>query len=228
MEKWNGKHKAITLSYDDGVGQDERLIAILNHYGIKATFNLNSGIQSGTNFWTAEGVDIRRINLARLPDIYKGHEPAVHSLTHPFLERFDEPTIYNEIHADKENLRRIFGCEIHGMAYPFGTYNDLVVKVVGDCGLKYARTTERSGSFALPEDLLRMPATCHHKDADFMDLTRTFVELETERPQLFYLWGHSYEFDVDRNWQLIEDFCRLVSGREDIFFGTNAEVLPGD
>jgi peptidoglycan/xylan/chitin deacetylase (PgdA/CDA1 family) len=39
---WNGKKKALTFSYDDGVLQDIRLIELFNKYGMKATFNLNS------------------------------------------------------------------------------------------------------------------------------------------------------------------------------------------
>lgn len=35
--------KALTLSYDDGVRADCMLMDILNRYGIKCTFNLNSG-----------------------------------------------------------------------------------------------------------------------------------------------------------------------------------------
>ena len=42
-EKWNGKKKAFTLSFDDGIMQDARAIEILDKYGLKATFNLNSG-----------------------------------------------------------------------------------------------------------------------------------------------------------------------------------------
>ena len=38
-----GKERALTLSYDDGVQQDRRLVALLRKYGVKATFNLNSG-----------------------------------------------------------------------------------------------------------------------------------------------------------------------------------------
>ena len=41
---WNGKKKAVTFSFDDGVTQDIRTIEILNKYGLKATFNLNSGL----------------------------------------------------------------------------------------------------------------------------------------------------------------------------------------
>ena len=39
-----GRLKAVTFSYDDGVRQDERLIEIFDKYGVKGTFNINSGI----------------------------------------------------------------------------------------------------------------------------------------------------------------------------------------
>ena len=41
-----GKHKVLTLSYDDGKIQDRRLVSIFNKYGIRGTFNLNSGLTS--------------------------------------------------------------------------------------------------------------------------------------------------------------------------------------
>ena len=37
-----GKSKAFTMSYDDGVVQDKRLIELMKANGIKGTFNLNS------------------------------------------------------------------------------------------------------------------------------------------------------------------------------------------
>ena len=39
-----GKRKALTLSYDDGVEQDIRLIENMKQHGLKGTFNLNSGL----------------------------------------------------------------------------------------------------------------------------------------------------------------------------------------
>ena len=36
---WNGKKKAVTFSYDDGVTQDCRLVEMMNTYGVKGTFN---------------------------------------------------------------------------------------------------------------------------------------------------------------------------------------------
>ena len=224
----NGKMKALTLSYDDGVEQDRRLIEILNRYSIKATFNLNSGLQSGASEWTRGDVIIRRMNIAGLPELYKGHEIAVHSLTHSHLENLDRETIINEIEQDKINLERIFGQEIYGMAHPFGTFNDTVVEAVRNCNLRYARGVKSTYSFDIPQDLLVYQPTMHHYDKSLMELAKTFIELKPSIPQVFYLWGHSYEFDVDDNWQVIEDFCRLVSGRDDIYYATNAQALLGN
>jgi peptidoglycan/xylan/chitin deacetylase (PgdA/CDA1 family) len=222
-----GKMKALTLSYDDGVEQDRRLIEILNRYGIKAAFNLNSGIQSGSSRWERNGVTIRRMNVESLPELYRGHEIAVHSLTHPHLENLDAGTVFNELEQDKINLERIFGAKIYGMAYPFGTFNDEVKKIAARCGLLYARGVAGTFSFDIPEDLLAYQPTAKHTDTGLMELAETFIKLKPESPQVFYLWGHSYEFDIDGNWHVIEDFCRLMSNRNDIYYAANAQALLG-
>jgi peptidoglycan/xylan/chitin deacetylase (PgdA/CDA1 family) len=227
-----GKTKALTLSYDDGVEQDRKLVEILNRYGIKAAFNLNSGIQTGANGWVNKDIEgrdlsIKRMNVQGLKELYAGHEIAVHGLTHPHLENLDEPSILNELEQDRLNLERIFGTRVYGMAYPFGTYNDMVKKTVAACGLRYARGVRSTRSFDLPEDLLAYQPTCHHAEAGLLELGERFIKLKSAVPQVFYLWGHSYEFDTGRNWQVIEDFCRLMANRDDIFYATNAQALLG-
>jgi len=222
-----GKMKALTLSYDDGVEQDRKLIEILNRYGIKAAFNLNSGIQSGSSQWERNGITIRRMNVASLPALYRGHEIAVHSLTHPRLENMDEETVVNELEQDKINLERIFGAKMYGMAYPYGTFTDKVKEIVGRCGLLYARGVASTFSFDIPKDLLSYQPTAKHTDTRLMELAEAFIKLKPESPQVFYLWGHSYEFDTDNNWQVIEDFCKLISNKDDIYYATNAQALLG-
>jgi len=222
-----GKMKALTLSYDDGVEQDRKLVEILNRYDIKATFNLNSGIQSGSSQWERNGIIIRRMNVNKLPELYKGHEIAVHSLTHPRLENLDEETVFNELEQDKINLERIFGTKMYGMAYPYGTFNDEVKKIAARCGLLYARGVVSTFSFDIPKDLLAFQPTAKHTDTNLMELAEAFIKLKPENPQVFYLWGHSYEFDTDNNWQVIEDFCKLVSNKDDIYYATNAQALLG-
>jgi peptidoglycan/xylan/chitin deacetylase (PgdA/CDA1 family) len=228
----NGTMKALTLSYDDGVEQDRKLVEILNRYGIKAAFNLNSGIQSGAGGWVnkdLEGRDIpiRRMNVRGLKELYAGHEIAVHGLTHPHLENLDAESVLNELEQDKLNLERIFGAPVLGMAYPFGTYNDTAVKTLAACGLKYGRGVKSTYSFDLPAELLTYQPSCHHADPRLMELAERFIKLKPAAPQVFYVWGHSYEFDTGRNWQAIEEFCRLMAGREDIFYAVNAQALLG-
>ena len=49
------KRMAVTLSYDDAVKQDKRLISIMQQHGLKGTFNVNSGLLSGNgNHMTAD------------------------------------------------------------------------------------------------------------------------------------------------------------------------------
>lgn len=97
------KEKAVTFSYDDGVTQDRRLVEMMNTYGVKGTFNLNSGIQSYTNVWEhSKGLLIHRMNIEGLKELYQGHEIAAHCLTHADLPKYDEETIRNEILEDKK------------------------------------------------------------------------------------------------------------------------------
>jgi peptidoglycan/xylan/chitin deacetylase (PgdA/CDA1 family) len=219
------KMKFLTLSYDDGVEQDRKLVEIINKYHIKATFNLNSGIQSGAGGWQKGDLLVRRMNIRDLPTLYEGHEIAVHGLTHPHLETLDEDTIRNELEQDKINLERIFGKPVQGMAYPYGTFNDAVIRIAGETGLRYARGVLSSHSFGIQDDLMSYQPLCHHNDPALMELAESFIKLKAETPSVFFLWGHSYEYEADGNWHILEDFCRLVSGRDDINYCTNAEAL---
>lgn len=220
--------KALTFSYDDGVTTDERLIEIFNRYGMKCTFNLNTGRHPASGerpSWKVKEATIGRFLVGELPEIYKGHEVAVHSLTHPHLEAISEDECRRELVDDIDNIEKIFGKKPVGMAYPYGSYNDTVVRLVGESGLRYARGTNANFSFDVQTDLLRFRPTCHHKVENLMDLARDFVALKPETPKIFYVWGHSYEFAADNNWDIIERFCEFMAGRDDIFYGTNEQVL---
>lgn len=224
---WDGKKKAVTFSYDDGIVMDRRLVEIFNRYGMKATFNLNSGIQTGANSFDIKGMLVSRMNMAGLKELYAGHEIAVHTLTHAKLSRCDEETIYNEIARDKENLEHYYGQKVEGMAYPYGVYNDTVIRIAKECGIRYARTVIETGDFEISENLLELKASAHHNRADLFDMIHRFLEMEPEKPQLLYIWGHSYEFEVAQNWDRIEEICRLLAGKDDIYYGTNSQVLLG-
>lgn len=217
------RKKALTLSYDDGVVQDVRLIEIMNKYGIKGAFNLNGGVYEGVRLGTRHARLGREEALALYPD--SGQEVALHSYTHPFLDRLPAGQAAWEIVKDREALEGLFGGIIRGFAYPMGTYNDSVVDALRQCGIAYARTTKATHGFDLPADWLRLETTCRNRDPKMLELGREFLALEPKyEPKLFYLWGHSYEFDEDHSWQEIENFCAMMGGREDIWYATNIEI----
>jgi Predicted xylanase/chitin deacetylase len=221
----NNKLKALTFSYDDGIEQDRRLVGLFNKYHLKCTFNLNSGIQSGSYRNENKGITIARMNVQGLKELYQGHEIAIHTLTHPWLEKQNLETIRNEIAQDKVNLQNIFDCHIRGMAYPYGTYDDRVIQVLKENDIKYARTTQCTENFDVQSNLLEFKATCHHDNDKLMRLAEEFVSMKPTEPKIFYVWGHSYEFDLKNNWETIEKFCAYISNRDDIFYGTNSQVL---
>ena len=222
-----GREKALTLSYDDGVEQDIELIEILDRHGIKATFNINSGGYAPEGKVYKKGEIHKRMSRSAVIDTYKNspHEVAVHTVSHPWLETLPAAAVAREVIEDRMALESDFGVTVRGMAYPFGTYNDTVVDVLKSAGIAYARTVQSTEKFDIPTDWLRMPATCHHTSSKLMELAQKFVEMPVKSaPKLFYLWGHSYEFERDDNWEVIEKFCEFMGGREDIWYATNIEI----
>lgn len=233
---WNGKKKAITFSYDDGVTQDIRLIKLFNKYGMKATFNLNSELLGQEMNLVRDGRTITH-NKNRPEDvrsIYEGHEIAVHTLTHPRLPDIaDDAEVIRQVEEDRLKLSALAGYEVIGMAYPCGGKNndDRTARLIREnTGVKYARALETNGSFDLQKNLFRFQGTCyHHAEWEKMHaLADEFLALKTETPKIFYIWGHAYEFDIfPERWALLEEFLAKISGKEDIFYGTNKEVLLG-
>lgn len=220
------RRKALTLSYDDGTVHDVRLVEILNRYGIKATFNLNS-----IHFTQRRPQKTRAMTREEAAALFagSGHEIAVHSFSHPFLEQLPRGNAAWELMQDRKTLEEMFGCIVRGMAYPMGTYNDEVVEAARLCGICYARTCKATHGFDLPEDWLRLHPTCRHNDPALMELCSRFLTLHEDRPwdprpKLFYLWGHSYEFSDDDNWELIEEFCARMADNPDIWYATNGEI----
>ena len=229
-----GKRKAVTFSYDDGVTQDVRLVELLNKYGLKCTFNLNSELLAKKGILLRNGLRIAhyKVHPEDVRDIYEGHEVAGHTLTHPSLPRCEEPEVIRQVEEDRLRLSELVGYEVVGMAYPGGGVNndDRVAEIIRrSTGIRYSRTTTSNGSFEPQENLFRFDPTAYHLDfEEMMRLGQAFAELRTDTPKIFYIWGHSYEMDYAPDyWIKLEAFFELISGREDIYYGTNKEVLLG-
>ena len=152
-------------------------------------------------------------------------EIAAHAYTHASLVGLPANIAAEEVLRDRKELEDIFGTVIRGFAYPYGAFDDQSVEILRSCGICYARTVQSTRDFRLPKDWLRLQATCHHNDPELMNLADKFVKARNWwDPMLFYLWGHSYEFEANDNWDVIERFAQAVSGKEDIWYAANIEI----
>lgn len=228
QEMWNNCKKAVTFSYDDGVESDRRLLEIFNRYGMKATFNLNSGLLGLPDAWEYKGFAVRRLPLEGLPELYRGHEIAVHGQKHLHPAALGAQELSREMEEDKRRLEELFGTPMRGMAYAFGEYNAQVIETLRRCGLRYARTVKSTHSFAPQNNLLEFHPTCHHSDPELFALIDRFLAAETDEPQLLYIWGHAYELDGGHDWDRMERICEKLAGKSGVFYGTNSEVLLGE
>ena len=218
----NGLSGALTTSWDDGTEHDRRLIEIFNRNGIKGTFNLNSGRLSDSKHNTG------CVRADEVKSLYAGHEVAVHSVTHPWMERQSDDMILTEIIEDRANLEKLVQYPVRGMAMPNGGSEEhlRVTRILKSAGIVYSRTTQRTSGwdrYVLPADFMNWNGTCHHKD-NALALWDDFAKSRRNSDKLFYLWGHSYEFNNDDNWDLIEEFARVAGHTPNIWFATNMEV----
>jgi len=210
-----GRKKALTMSYDDGQYYDRELVDIFNQYRIKGTFHLNSGNFEYRQF----------VNASEIKELYKGHEVSVHSVTHPFLTQISNEEIVREIIKDRRNLEALVGYPVRGMSYPFGDYNEALVNMLPALGIEYSRTVVSTHSFGLPSNFLTWHPTCHH-DENLMEKYKRFKQTPPwEQLYLFYVWGHSYEFERNKNWDLIKEFCKTASFDESVWYATNIEIV---
>lgn len=232
MKTWDGKTKAITFSYDDGVLQDIQLIEMLNKYNLKCTFNINSALlgDGGFQYYYDTKLAHYKIKPEDVKTVYADHEVAVHTLTHPFLPDLPEEEIIRQVESDRHALSELVGYEVIGMAYPCGgeNNNDRVAEIIKtNTGVQYARTIASTYNFDIQSNLYRFNPSIYHLEFDkLMEMGSKFLDTTFETPQLFYVWGHSYELDIQPEYRCkLEEFFKLIAHRDDIYYATNKEVL---
>ena len=227
-----GKVKAVTFSYDDGCKDDIRMVEILNKYGLKCTFNLVGKTVEEEIPLTKEFI---KNNI-----LAKGHEIANHGYDHRSQSKIRALEGIRDIIDCRIALEKAFGIIIQGMAIPDNVINrflepdayERVKKYIGELEIAYVRSAAGDNDkFKLPEDWHNWIPTAHHDNPAVMEYIDKFVALDVDKlykldrtPKLFYLWGHSYEFERNQNWEHLEEICQKLSGKDDIWYATNIEI----
>ncbi|MDD3154478.1 MAG: polysaccharide deacetylase family protein [Victivallaceae bacterium] len=209
--QWN--FRALTFSYDDGVAADRKLVELFNSYGMKSTFHLNSALLDTPN----------HVSKSEVAKLYKGHEIACHTTTHPYPERIPETELLREVFDDRRALEALAKYPVRGMSYPFGVFDPQIIAICRAAGIVYSRSVEATMGFGLPFDFMHWAATCHHGRA--MEILDNFLNLNSWRSlSLCYIWGHSYEFDNQKTWDMINSFCQRTAHLEGTWYATNMQI----
>lgn len=241
--------KYFTLSFDDGLEQDKKIICILKEYGLQSTFNLNSGIFGQRqkigrigNMGMLEMPDrnsikaklFHAVNHHRIPEdeieqVYHGFEVACHGFAHEALAKLDESGQDESIGRCVEKLQLVVGYPIVGHAYAFGSVNEQAQKCLAKHGIKYGRGTQSSNEFSFPANPLNFSPTNWMIDKNLFENADKFLAAKPiQGDMLFYVWGHGYEFDFGTkgsSWERLKRFCEKMAGKDDIVYCSNRDVF---
>ncbi len=227
-----GRAKAVTFSYDDGSKSDVKLVETVDKYGIKCTFNLVGDSVAAEKGITKAFIKERMIG--------GGHEIAVHGYYHRGQDVLRPIEGIRDVLDCRLALESEFGMIIRGMAYPDRCPNrfkipDTYARIrtyLEELDIAYARTVgDDNDRFELPEDFLDWFPTAHHDNPKVMEYIEKFVSMDMSKlyiaqrsAKLFFLWGHSAEFERNGNWEHLEAICQKLSGHGDVWYATNMEI----
>lgn len=221
----DGKRIAVTFSFDDGHTHDRRIVEAFNQWGLKGTFNLNSGKLGRAGRPTPDGPRAY-LDASEIAELFRGHEVAIHTVTHPSLHLLDPSQIALEVLEDRRALEDLVGYPVRGMAYPFGAYDERVIGILKSLGVVYSRTTKNAAPCFPAEEPLAW-ATTAHQYASEPSVVERFEQLyANERySDVFFVWGHGFEFHDRDDWAGLERICKPLSGREGVWYCTNIELF---
>ena len=218
-----GKTHAVTLSYDDGVIYDERLVGMLRESGMKGTFYLNSG-----GFAPEEGTSNTRMTREQCLRVYDPAvcEIAMHTVHHTQLNAVPGSVAAAEVLLDRIALEKIFDRPVHGLGYPVSQYPDALFPMFRQLGVFYARGGDATKEFELPDNFMKWMPTCRHASPDLPDVCDAFLAKQIcyTGPFVFMLMGHSYEFENSGNWYVMENFLKKMRGHDFIWYATCLEI----
>lgn len=207
--------KALVMSYDDGNTSDERLVKIFNDNGIKGTFNV---YKSASEYKTR----------------YAGHEIQAHSSMYMGINEKTAAALSQSVASSEDCIAEIAAAKVRveslggdctGFVWPYGVpdeprKSELMPSIKDN--YKWARPVSTTGKFDIPKDWYNWEATCTQNmlAADSENkLINDFLS-SSDSLKLMYVWGHSYEFDSEKNavtWEYIESFCKKLGARSDVW-----------
>lgn len=226
--------KYFTISFDDGLQQDKKIIEIMQKYGANcATFFINTGLggldssKDIENFLGVPGVTSVRFTMDELKTgIYDGFDIECHGLTHAILTGYenDPDAIKQEVGQDAANIAELTGFQPVGLAWPGGFCNETTARrIEANTSIRFARAISSTYGFELPKSFMQWNPTCSICEKQLIGLAQDFAKAECTEDMLFYVWGHGYELDAYDLYDELDLLMRIMTKSKDVVLVTNAE-----
>jgi peptidoglycan/xylan/chitin deacetylase (PgdA/CDA1 family) len=231
----------VTTSWDDGTELDLKLADLLAERGLRGTF-----------YCAPRNRERPVMGAAALRRIAQRFEVGAHSLTHRDLRSLGEEELRSEVAGSRRELQDMLGRPVEMFCYPKGRYGWREVQAVWECGFLGARTTQ-AFRFDLPADPFHMAVTIaarrypahfwalhcarsrsaggfgvllrHGLWRPWRELADALFDHALKCGGVWHLWGHSHEVERYGMWGELLSVLDRVSGRDDVDYLTNAEVV---
>ena len=214
--------KIVVISFDDGTIYDRELITLLNRHGLKATLNLNSGL-NGFTWYYDNKIPITRFNLNEVVALYKGMEVSSHTLTHPYLTDLSDEELIREINDDVDNLSNIFGYKIESFAVPMDRCNEHIIEVCKrNTKITNMRIPERAIGY-LPKDSFHIGVNAWYDTPSIYSMLEEFKK-NTLSNSLFVIAGHAYELMLKKNSETLDRLLEYLENDKEITVLTMKEA----
>lgn len=115
--------------------------------------------------------------------------------------------VARQILEDRQGLESVMGYPVRGLAYPNGSWTPEIAAMLPSLGIRYARVVGDTHDFAIPNDFMTWKSTCHHTHQLLEDGKRFAALFKTQYLYMMYVWGHSFEFTCEADWEQMERFC---------------------
>ena len=134
--KQKSRGREILLTFDDGNYSFETdAYPVLKKYDFPGVIFLVSESVKHKSNGSMDTETVKRILSGSKVEV------GSHSQTHPFLSQMSEEQIRRELVDSRKDLEGLFGVPVLDFAYPYGDYNERVMKIAEEAGYRTAFTT---------------------------------------------------------------------------------------
>lgn len=171
--KMKSQGREVLITFDDGHYSFQKdAVPLLQKYEFPAVmFLISDSVKQGRSKGYEDSLNLDEIlKLAKIPGIdFQGH-----TKTHWHLREMTPAELHVELVESKKDLEAMLGTPVDYLAYPFGEFNEAVMKATEEAGYQLAFAT----SFKKLEGIPEGPYS----------LTRSKISRSSDNPLVF--WSH--------------------------------------